>query len=210
MENNSRFRPGALMKSLLGHAAVYSVFAKAVGAKRGRRLYVDQHIRPRSGFKILDIGCGPGDILEALPLVDYHGFDLSSDYITSARRKYGDRGHFSVHSVNADLAKIYADFDLVLATGVLHHLDDSEAKSLFELALAALREGGRLVTLDGCYMAEQSFMARFLLKQDRGQFVRTEEGYLRLARSVFSDVESTLHNDLLRIPYTHIVMECRK
>jgi len=31
------------------------------------------------GHRILDIGCGLANILEALPSVDYQGFDLGAD-----------------------------------------------------------------------------------------------------------------------------------
>jgi len=199
-----------MIKDLLARAGVYSLAARAIGATEGRRRYVSRYIRPQAGDRILDIGCGPGDILEALPAVDYHGFDLSADYVAAAREKFGARGQFHVESVNLDLVKKYAGFDLVLALGVLHHLTDAEAVDLFRVAHAALKPGGRLVTLDGCFKAGQSSIARQLLKNDRGQYVRDEPAYLGLARRVFSAVKPTIASDLLRIPYTHLIMECQR
>lgn len=38
-------------------------------------------------------------------------------------------------------------FQIMLALGVLHHLEDYEVRQLFALAQAALREGGRLITI---------------------------------------------------------------
>jgi cyclopropane fatty-acyl-phospholipid synthase-like methyltransferase len=197
-----------MIRDLLAQARVYSLFARIIGAERGRRLYIERHIRPRAGDRILDIGCGPADILAALPAVEYHGFDLSADYIASARKRFGTRGHFHVEAVNTELVKKYAGFDLVLATGVLHHLTDAEAVDLFRVAQAALKPGGRLVTLDGCFVDGQSAIARHLLKKDRGQFVRNEAAYLALARQVFTSVRSSVTTDLLRIPYTHVILEC--
>jgi cyclopropane fatty-acyl-phospholipid synthase-like methyltransferase len=197
-----------MTKDILSHARVYSFFARLVGTERGRRLYTSRYIRPRSGDRILDIGCGPADILETLPAVEYHGFDLSADYIEAARARFGARGQFQVEAVSMELVGKYAGFDLVLATGVLHHLTDHEAADLFRVARAALKPGGRLVTLDGCFVAGQSRVARCLLRRDRGEHVRDETGYTALARSVFPVVEASLTSDLLRIPYTHLVMEC--
>jgi cyclopropane fatty-acyl-phospholipid synthase-like methyltransferase len=197
-----------MIRNLLAQARFYSLFARIIGAERGRRLYIERHIRPRTGDRILDIGCGPADILAALPAVEYHGFDLSADYIASARKRFGERGHFHVEAVNAELVKKYAGFDLVLATGVLHHLTDAEAVDLFRVAQAALKPGGRLVTLDGCFVDGQSAIACHLLRKDRGQFVRNEAAYLALARQVFNSVRSSVTTDLLRIPYTHIILEC--
>ena len=199
-----------MLRDILAQARVYSLFARIVGATRGRQLYVQGYIRPKAGDRILDIGCGPADILEALPEVEYHGFDLSPDYIESARKRFGRRGQFHVEAVSAELVKKYAGFDLVLATGVLHHLTDAEATDLFQVARTALKPGGRLVTLDGCFVDGQSAIARHLLHLDRGQFVRQPTEYLRLASKVFNKVESHLTDNLLRIPYTHIIMKCSK
>jgi SAM-dependent methyltransferase len=199
-----------MLRDILAQARVYSLFARIIGATRGRQTYVQGYIRPKAGDRILDIGCGPADILEALPEVEYHGFDLSPDYIESARKRFGTRGQFHVEAVSADLIKKYEGFDLVLATGVLHHLTDAEATDLFQVARTALKPGGRLVTLDGCFVDSQSAIARHLLRRDRGEFVRRQPEYLRLASKVFSKVESQLTHNLLRIPYTHIIMQCSK
>lgn len=199
-----------MLRDLLARAHAYSLFARLTGAERGRRLFIERHIRPRVGDCVLDIGCGPAGILEALPAVEYHGFDLSADYIEFARKRFGDRGHFHVEAVNAELVKKYAGFDIVLAVGVVHHLSDAEALDLFRVAQAALKPGGRLVTLDGCSLKGQSLVARHLLTRDRGEHVRNEAGYVTLARQVFSQVTPTVTTDLLRIPYTHLIMECRR
>ena len=79
---------------------------------------------------------------------------------------------------------------------------------MFDIAHTALKPGGALVTLDGCFVPDQSRVARALLKRDRGQFVRTPGEYTRLAASVFPQVESHVCHDLLRIPYTHLIMRC--
>jgi len=199
-----------MLRDILAHARVYSLYSRLIGAKRGLHIYLERYIRPRVGDRILDIGCGPADILGALPMVEYHGFDLSADYIESARRRFGNRGHFHVEAVNAELVKKYAGFDLVLATGILHHLTDAEAGDLFRVAKAALKPGGRLVTLDGCFVEGQSPIARYLLTKDRGQFVRNEAAYVALARQVFSEVSPVITTALVRIPFTHLIMECHR
>jgi SAM-dependent methyltransferase len=197
-----------MLKDFLAQAGIYNQFARLVGSTNGLPLHIRRHIRPRAGDRVLDIGCGPAEILDALPAVDYYGFDLSPTYIESARRRFGTRGQFQVAAVNMDLVGKYHGFDLVLATGVLHHLNDAEALDLFRVARAALKPGGRLVTRDGCFVPGQPAIVRFLLRQDRGQYVRDEAAYVALARQVFSAVKPVIATDLLRIPYTHLIMEC--
>jgi hypothetical protein len=89
-------------------------------------------------------------------------------------------------------------------------LDDTEALQLFWVANAALKPGGRVITIDGCFTPDQSPSARYVLSQDRGQNVRTKEGYLQIASQVFPVVDVSIRHDLLRIPYTHIILECTK
>ena len=81
---------------------------------------------------------------------------------------------------------------------------------MLELANKALKKGGRLITFDGCYIEGQSKIAQFIISRDRGQFVRTQDGYVNLASKVFSRIEVGLRDDLLRIPYNHVILECTK
>jgi SAM-dependent methyltransferase len=198
------------VKSLLAKPALYELFSRAVGAWASRETFVKTYVRPRQGDQILDVGCGPADILEHFPAVAYFGFDISASYIESATRRYGDRGRFFCERVSE--ARAFLDregqFDIALAIGILHHLDRSEALDLFRVAKRALKPGGRLVTLDPCYAPGQSAIARYLASRDRGEFVRTEPQYRELAATEFPNVVSSVRHDLLRMPYTHIILEC--
>jgi len=194
---------------LLSLQAGYRLFRWMVGGESAWKIYLGEYVKPAPGDKILDIGCGPADVLNYLPAVNYTGLDISPEYIDSARKRFGSKGRFLCGDVG--LATIEGEqgaFDLVLATGVIHHLDDTQATKLFDLARLILRPAGRLVTYDGCYVPQQSRIARWLLAKDRGKFVRTREEYLRLALARFSNVEPHLRHDLLRIPYTHLIMHC--
>ena len=200
------------LKSILEQPFIYKIFSALVGAQHSISTFVSEYVRPAASGRILDIGCGPGKILDHLPQVDYFGFDFSPSYIESATRHYGHRGQFFCQRVSE--AKVFLEhpesFDIVLAIGVLHHLDDAEAMQLFDIAKRALKKGGRLVTYDGCYVHNQSRAAKYLLSRDRGQYVRDEKGYTSLARQQFNEVRVAIRHDLLRIPYTHIIMECVK
>jgi len=188
--------------------AAYQSFQKMVGKNYHGRLLAE-HAQSSPGEKVLDIGCGPGHILESLSGASYTGFDVSPGYIEAAQKRFGQRGRFWCSDVGlAAIEQERGTFDLVLAIGVLHHLDDERAAKLFELARLALRPDGRLVTCDGCFVPEQSRIARWALEKDRGKFVRPREEYVRLAAVCFPKVEARVRHDMLRIPYTHLIMRC--
>lgn len=197
------------MRAVLSAARMYDVFQDLTGARRARRRFADEYIRAGTGDRILDIGCGTGAILESLPEVEYWGFDLSPAYIATARKRYGARGTFSCRDVSqagpSDLPRV----DLVLALGVLHHLDDPASLGLLRLAKAGLQAGGRLVTWDPCYVEGQSVLRRLIIGMDRGRNVRDERGYRSLCEAVFGSIQGHIRHDLLRIPYTHAIFECR-
>jgi len=193
---------------LLGVPRVYRAFQKCLSGNSGAA-YVRSFIRPSTGDRILDIGCGPAGILALLPEVQYTGIDLSPDYIAHARARFGSRGTFVCQSVAEAAISSPGSFDIVMAMGLLHHLDDNEACKVFEMARLALRPAGRFVSLDGCWVDGQSPFARLLLRMDRGEFIRSEKALVAIASRSFSQVAARIHHDLLRVPYTHITLECR-
>ncbi len=198
------------VRAVLSHPGVYETFQKVVGSPRVRREIVDNYVKPSPGLRVLDIGCGPGDLIEYLPGVAYTGTDLSVAYIESARRRFGDRGRYFVGRVSDLNATVLGEFDVVIAKSLLHHIDEEEAMRLFQTASSVLAEDGRLVTVDAAYTPDMTRGSRFVVSRDRGQSVLTPEGYEVLARRAFSEVDVAIHHDLLRIPYTHVFMSCRQ
>ncbi len=195
------------LRSVLALPWAYRLFARLVGGN-ARAGFVRDHLRPAPGDRVLDLGCGPADLLAHLPGCDYVGVDLDPKYVAAARARYGDRAVFRCEPAEAVAELEPGAFDLVVASGLLHHLTDEQALAALDVARRALRPGGRFVSLDGCFVPGQSRVARWFLRRDRGQFVRDLPGYLRLARAVFPAVEPAVRHDLLRIPYTLAILDC--
>ena len=195
------------IRSLLAFPQAYQFFFNAIGAPERSRTLVRDYIRPKPGDRILEIGCGPGTIVPYLPKTEYVGFDVSQEYVDQARGRFPD-SKFVCDRVSEFTLPNREYFDIVLALAILHHLDDTEALQLFRIAHGALRAGGKLVTLDGVWTDDQSRAARYVQSRDRGQFIRDEKGYVNLAAQVFTVIQPSIHHKLLRIPYTHIILEC--
>jgi SAM-dependent methyltransferase len=195
------------IRGILAQPAIYDAWSRAVGGVRAQTILVRDYVRPWPRARVLDLGCGTGELLNYLGDVNYTGVDVSDDYIVRARSNFGDRGEFFVGDASSvDLPA--GEFDLVLAVGVLHHLDDLQAEGLFGVAAAALKSGGRLITIDPTFVRAQKKAARFVIEHDRGRNVRYPQAYHALADRFFNTVRSTVRGDLIRIPYTHCLLEC--
>jgi SAM-dependent methyltransferase len=196
-------------RQLLSISSVYSRFQALLQRDNGvSRLKEFLKITP--GQRVLDIGCGPAEILAHLPGdIDYHGYDAEPNYIATARARYGDRGSFAVRAVSPDAVNDIGTFDVVMSLAVLHHLTDAEADTLFASAAKVLRPGGRVITLDCAFVKGQNPTARLLAALDRGKYVRSPEGYVSLARRHFEQADATILHDLIAVPYTHCIIESR-
>lgn len=196
------------LRSILSQPIVYSAFQRFMGAEKDRDLYVNGFLLPSAGMRVLDIGCGPADILRCLPDVEYYGFDISERYIERARQSFGSRrALFTCKHLCPDDLAILPKFDRIIAIGLLHHLDDDTAQAVMRMASSRLAPGGRMVTLDPCLSDDQSIVSRWLVKSDRGQNVRTRAGYEDLARSAFDHACATVRHKTW-IPYTHCHVVC--
>jgi SAM-dependent methyltransferase len=196
------------IRRILAIPAVYKLSRQIVWSPQKFSGYVDTFIKPRTGERMLDIGCGTADIVDYLHNVDYLGIDTSQVYIDLATKRFGHRARFRCSSATGNPIEGEGRFDIVLAQGVLHHLNDDDAKALLRLAQGALKPGGRLITLDGCYTNGQPWIAKYLLSKDRGKHVRPPEEYVKLACGYFSNIGTSIREDLLRFPYTLVIMEC--
>lgn len=199
------------LRAALSSAAVYQAVQDLLGGRRFQRRLIREHVAPAPGMRMLDIGCGTGAIVEHVPAgVDYHGFDLSARYVEAARRRWGERAHFWQASVEDAPGLTGGRFDRAIAVGVLHHLDDAGARTLAGLAAAALTDDGMLVTYDPAYTGATNAAARFLIDRDRGQNVRTPDGYAALLATGFAEVTVAPVAGHLRIPYTGCIVHARR
>lgn len=195
------------VRAIFSNPLIYNAFQNIMGAHSLRVRFVSEFIKPFPGCRILDIGCGPAEILAYLPEVDYSGFDISSAYITQATKRFGNRGRFYCKVLTVADIESQPPFDIVLAMGLLHHLDDNQALDVMQLAYKALKPGGYLVTFDPCLEPGQNPVAKFLVTRDRGQNVRTKEGYAAISSAVFPAPRIEVRHKAW-IPYTHCFMEC--
>jgi SAM-dependent methyltransferase len=131
----------------------YDAFAEAYSADNEVNLLNGHYERPAmielagdvAGRRILDVGCGSGPLTAALRDrgAVISGFDLSTAMVALARARLGADADVVVHDLAEALPYADAAFDDVVASLVLHYLEDWSGP-LAELH-RVLRPGGRLI-----------------------------------------------------------------
>jgi 2-polyprenyl-3-methyl-5-hydroxy-6-metoxy-1,4-benzoquinol methylase len=100
------------------------------------------HSQPR----ILDLGCGPGNLLAALERAGYtdlSGVDISAEQVAIARRSFPGVEQADVFEYLG--REELGSFDLITAFDLLEHLTRDEASDFLRLVHGRLRSGGSLV-----------------------------------------------------------------
>ena len=83
------------MKTLLDRPELFDAYQAAVGANHAKQQFVANWVRPESGDRVLDIGCGTGAVVPFLPPeVEITGIDIHAPYVEAARARFGSRGTF--------------------------------------------------------------------------------------------------------------------
>jgi ubiquinone/menaquinone biosynthesis C-methylase UbiE len=104
-----------------------------------------------------------------------------------------------------------SSYDLIIAIGVLHHINDLILEEFLKESYRLLRPGGRLTTFDPVLHNSQSKLSRWVVKRDRGEWVRGETGYIRPIQQIFNTKPiSKIYSNLLKIPYDHIAIDTTK
>lgn len=129
---------------------LYESYATTHAGREGRagtRLAFRRDIRPRlaPGGRVLDIGCGQGELVRLLLAdgFDAWGVDISPEQVNLACSAGLER---AVHGdFHAYLRASAGEWDAVVATDVLEHLPRAEVVAAFDEVRRALRPGGVFV-----------------------------------------------------------------
>jgi trans-aconitate methyltransferase len=101
-----------------------------------------QMLGPKQGEKILDLGCGTGDLTNEIAKLgaEVVGIDASSHMIEKARKKYP---YISFFVDRSETFRTQERYDAIFSNAALHWMKQDE--SVVQSMALALREGGRLV-----------------------------------------------------------------
>jgi ubiquinone/menaquinone biosynthesis C-methylase UbiE len=145
------FIPGANLGFLTGH---YDRLCRLVGLGARLRAFELRVVGPVDGRRVLEVGCGTGELLRAVAAAGrparLAGLDPDPKMLAQADAKLRGAG------VEPELVRGYAQalpfpdgsFDLVLSSLMLHHLDTPTKRSALREWRRVLAPGGALVLVD--------------------------------------------------------------
>lgn len=194
------------------NANLYNLFQLGV-QKSGTRDFLNSEILKTDLVdKVLDFGSGIGHKSELFQDKQYLGIEPLESCVRVAKRLYEDSNTKFLLGDHTTLKSLPGGtFDLVFAIGVLHHIDNLVFSEFVKEAFRLLKPGARLMTFDPVIHQHQSKLSKWVVKQDRGNWVRTENEYLAVINSSFTDdTDSRIYSKLLRIPYDHILINATK
>lgn len=150
-------------------ASLYDLFVNRIFGRRSHQMRVGalQLAGLKPGNKILDFGCGAGDLaFEAERLAGgegmIFGIDPSEQMVKIARQKAAKRKSKATFQVEAVENLSFPDksFDVVISSFVLHHLPDDLQNRAFSELKRVLKSGGVFFAIDMKSMKSHSLSQR--------------------------------------------------
>lgn len=163
---------------------------------------VVKKILENNSSKVLDIGCGTGNLYGKLKdNVDFTGVDQSIEMLLQAKSKYKNiklrLGNF------LDEPFIENEFDVITSTYAFHHLDPLEKEKSINLLLRYLKPGGKIIIADLMFLnsIERTKQKEYFYSQSR------EDLWEIIEDEYYTDIEKIKkYSELLgcSVKYQHI------
>lgn len=202
------------LRRFLEFPFVYSFFQKAIARRAIWPDLIEEFIpKIPENMAVLDIGCGPGNFLAGqwikMAESDFVGIDPSSLYIDQAKRDFPN-ARFYVGTVS-EMQLHNEKFDLVVISGVLHHVNDAGAQRIMDFAIGHTKNGGLAISVDPVLFPKQNRIAKWMALADRGQNVRSEAALKALWNSCqnLGALEVQIRDGYLKVPYNHVICVAR-
>lgn len=148
---------------------------------REQKCIIREHFNALPQDRVLDFGCGTGELSVFFSPEQYTGIDIDSHNIAYAKKHY--RGNFLV----ADGTKLpFTDksFTKILIVGVFHHLNDAQS-------IEAIREIKRVLAPEGIVLCMEDTMSRswiteLMHKIDQGDYIKSFDSWHKMFQNEFA------------------------
>lgn len=139
---------------------------------------IREFLRDNKPKTVLDLGCGTGILAPFFPKKLYLGIDIDKNLINYAKKRYPG---YSFKVMDATMVKLKKKFDFILVVGVIHHLDDNDAKKFVEIIKLHLKKGGKALVIEAIPpLWKWNILGQINRAMDKGAFIRKLDYYKKL------------------------------
>ena len=120
--------------------------------RRSHDMFMENIVKDKRAFKILDIGCGTGEfalkLKEKRQDVYFAGVDISTEMISVAKKKFNSDGRVEFHVSDAEHIP-YGDntFDYITCSHSFHHYPNK--RKVIREMFRVLKDDGKVMIIDG-------------------------------------------------------------
>ncbi|MDZ7832248.1 MAG: class I SAM-dependent methyltransferase [Desulfobacterales bacterium] len=146
---------------------------------------IQQAINPMKGHRLLDAACGTGILKPCCSPAWYVGIDIDTKRVIEARNQYK-----TVDFTSSDAAKLAFkenSFDMILASGLFHHVNDQTAYNILAEFNRVLSADGKIIVIEAIWPQHwYNIFGALGRKLDQGNFVRYSWEYESLFKQCFN------------------------
>ena len=190
-----------LKDRILDNAVIFNLVRNITDSRNQNLNIIKKELNATPNEKILDIGCGLGNLNRATD-GPYTGIDLNKSFINFAKKNYANKNkNFIVMDVTK-LSFKNKSFDKSMFISMLHHFSDEENEKILGEASRVTKQ--YMVVLD--LLPTKGILTNFLYKMDRGSHIRPLEEQFKLVKKHFKIQKYRKYDALMS---SHSLMVCR-
>ena len=154
--------------------------------------------------RVLDLGAGTGgfalEVVNAHPLARVELADISRPMLDRAREKFAGDQRFSFRELDIAAGEFGDNWDRIVSSFVIHHLEHDGKRQVFGKAFKALKPGGIFVNVDqvqACSQAVQDIHMRLWKKDVLAAGALEQDLEDGLKRMAAMDINAELDDQVL-------------
>lgn len=134
--------------------------------------YLPKDFKPK---KILDLGCGTGNLTAAIlnhfPDAEIHALDISADILRECKVRFKDCHNIIFHQQDfSSLNLPENEFDLVISSIAIHHVNDEEKEKLYHQIINLLKPKGIFEFVDQTRGSKEEIYQKYIARWQEEAF----------------------------------------